>query len=154
MDPQSVPCRVWRRRADGGWARADDELAAEEPLEIRVAGRPVCVTMRTPGHDEELAAGFLLGEGIIRGPGDLVRMRRCEAGPGDAVDALLAPTVAVDFARLTRHVFASSSCGVCGAVVILKPLQSSEGLKNLCFPKMHETLPRKTEILPPKTVSG
>ena len=49
-----------------------DELAAEEPLEIRVRGRAVSVTMRTPGNDDELAVGFLLSEGIIRAPGDVL----------------------------------------------------------------------------------
>ena len=54
-----------------------DELAEEEPLEIRVRGRAVSVTMRTPGHDEELALGFLLTEGIIRSPRDVLRVQLC-----------------------------------------------------------------------------
>jgi FdhD protein len=96
-----------------------DDLAGEEPLEIRVDGRPVSVTMRTPGRDRELAAGFLLGEGLISAAPDL---RVIEPLTPDAtcnvVDALLSPDIAVDFERLTRHVFASSSCGVCGKVTI------------------------------------
>ena len=93
-----------------------DELAAEEPLEVRVGGQSVSVTMRTPGHDAELAAGFLLTEGMIRAKDDLRDV---------AVDALaniadvqLAPHVEVDLSRLTRHVFASSSCGLCGKATI------------------------------------
>src|ERR1700690_3552764 len=75
--------------------------------------------MRTPGHDAELAAGFLLTEGIIRGPQDLLRIEHCDRNEDDNVlNVLLAPEVAVDFARLTRHVFASSSCGLCGKATI------------------------------------
>jgi len=83
-----------------------DELAVEEPLEIRVNGEPVAVTMRTPGHDEELAIGFLLSEGVR---------------PRDASlpDDLAANTVEVtvdgfDPEPLRRNFYTSSSCGVCG----------------------------------------
>ncbi len=98
---------------------ADDLLAAEEPLEIRVRGRAVSVTMRTPGHDEELVAGFLVGEGIIRRREDVEAIRRCpHASGGGVLDVLIAPGVAFDVEALTRHVFASSSCGVCGAATL------------------------------------
>jgi FdhD protein len=84
-----------------------DEVAVEEPLEIRVGGRPLAVTMRTPGHDEELALGFLLGEGLIDGPR--------EAGP--PAD-LAANTVEVAGPLLrepdARSFYTTSSCGVCG----------------------------------------
>jgi FdhD protein len=97
----------------------DDDLAQEEPLEIRVRGRPVSVTMRTPGHDAELAAGFLLTEGIIHGQRDLLRIDHCDLNEeGNVLNVLLAPEVPVDFERLTRHVFASSSCGLCGKATI------------------------------------
>ncbi len=90
-------------RADG----FEDEVAVEEPLEIRVDGRPLAVTMRTPGHDEELALGFLLGEGLIDG--------LHEAGP--PAD-LAANTVEVRGPLLrdpaARAFYTSSSCGVCG----------------------------------------
>src|SRR5687768_13777084 len=101
-------------------AAADDELAVEEPLEIRVRGRAVSVTMRTPGHDEELAAGFLLSEGIVRGAADVLRIEPCprDDALGNRVDVILAPDVVVDFDKLTRHVFASSSCGLCGKATI------------------------------------
>lgn len=92
-----------------------DELAQEEPLEIRVGGRPVSVTMRTPGHDDELAAGFLLTEGIVEKSGDLARIA---TDSENVADVMLDPGVTVDFDRLTRHVFASSSCGLCGKVTI------------------------------------
>ena len=96
-----------------------DELAEEEPLEIRVRGRAISVTMRTPGHDDELALGFLLTEGIIRSPRDVLRVEPCGRNQdGNLLNVVLAPDVAVDFERLTRHVFASSSCGLCGKATI------------------------------------
>lgn len=109
----------------------DDVLAVEEPLEIRVGGRSVAVVMRTPGHDRELAAGFLVTEGILRSRDEVLDMVYCrtrsEEAAGDEVqmgprenvlDVLLAPGVAVDWARLTRNVFTSSSCGVCSKASI------------------------------------
>lgn len=101
---------------------AVDDVAAEEPLEIRVKGRSVAVTMRTPGHDRELAAGFLLTEGIIRYRADVVDMTRCgregEEPSENILDVRLAAGVTVDFEALSRHVFASSSCGLCGKATI------------------------------------
>jgi FdhD protein len=97
----------------------DDDLAEEEPLEICVRGHAVSVTMRTPGQYAELAAGFLLTEGIIRGPRDVLRIEHCDRNEnGNVLNVLLAPLVPVDFERLTRHVFASSSCGLCGKATI------------------------------------
>lgn len=105
-------------------APAQDLLAIEEPLEIRVEfwheGRlrrqSLSVTMRTPGHDFELAAGFLLGEGIVRGPADLVRLEHCGQGParGNVVRVELARDVQLDVAKLQRNFYTTSSCGVCG----------------------------------------
>src|SRR3954462_11613713 len=97
----------------------EDELAEEEPLEIRVRGRAISVTMRTPGHDEELAAGFLLTEDIIRHADDILRVEPCGRNEhGNVINVVLAPDVPVDFDRLTRHVFASSSYGLCGKATI------------------------------------
>lgn len=97
-----------------------DVVAAEEPLEIRVRGRSVAVTMRTPGHDRELAAGFLLTERIIRERRHLKDIATCRASlqPENTLNVFLAAGVQVDFARLTRHVFAASSCGLCGKATI------------------------------------
>jgi FdhD protein len=103
---------------------AEDFVAVEEPLEIRVAGRSVAVVMRTPGHDRELAAGFLASEGLIRSPADVLDLVYCGAGSnveaarGNVLDVLLAPGVTIDFARLSRNVFTSSSCGVCSKASI------------------------------------
>ncbi|CAG0984958.1 Sulfur carrier protein FdhD [Phycisphaerales bacterium] len=109
---------VHRYRRDKGLLPAADDVAAEEPLEIRVGGRSVSITMRTPGHDEELASGFLLSEGLIQDRADVAHVHRCDQSDHSAVDVVVASRVAVDFARLTRHVFASSSCGICGAATI------------------------------------
>ncbi|HZK81061.1 MAG TPA: formate dehydrogenase accessory sulfurtransferase FdhD [Humisphaera sp.] len=105
-------------------SRRQDELAIEEPLEIRVKGKPVSVTMRTPGYDRELAAGFLLSEGIIASNDDVVDIEPCKHDTiGNIVNVTLAARTIVDFDRLTRHVFASSSCGLCGKATIDSILQ-------------------------------
>ena len=111
-------------RHDGARAgvACEDALAAEEPMEIRVGGRSVAVVMRTPGHDRELAAGFLVTEGVLRRRDEVWDMVYCR-GDGTApedniLDVVLAPGVAVDWARLTRNVFTSSSCGVCSKASI------------------------------------
>jgi FdhD protein len=105
-----------------------DELAPEEPLEIRVRGRSISVTMRTPGHDDELAVGFLFTEGIINRREDVIRIEPCDREElGNIVNIVLAPTVPIDFDRLTRHVFAASSCGLCGKTTI-------ESIRTRCGP--------------------
>jgi FdhD protein len=88
-----------------------DELAIEEPLEIRV-GRHASVTMRTPGHDAELAVGYLFTEGIITDPAQVARVHRCGEGKVACVD--LAPDCQIDLDRLRRHSYSASSCGACG----------------------------------------
>lgn len=107
-------------RWEGGAVRAErDELAEEEPLEIRVRNRAVSVTMRTGGNDEELAAGFLLTEGIIHRREDVLRIEPCGRNEfGNVINVVVGPMVEVDFAKLTRHVFTSSSCGLCGKATI------------------------------------
>ncbi len=107
------------RYKDGETAAGSDELAREEPLEIRVRGRAISVTMRTPGNDEELAAGFLVSEGIIHAAGDVLRIEPCGRNDeGNVLNVVLNAEVHVDFDSLTRHVFASSSCGLCGKATI------------------------------------
>jgi FdhD protein len=92
-------------RLPGGRSE-QDQLAVEEPLEIRIGGEPVAVTMRTPGHDEELALGFLLSEGI---PAVAARPTADLATNTIEVEAREA-----DLGRLRRNFYTSSSCGVCG----------------------------------------
>jgi FdhD protein len=140
MDSAEQRVRVTRWQANQPAAETTDALAVEEPLEIRVAGRAVSVTMRTPGHDEELSAGFLLSEGLIARRQDVVRIAPCpRAGEGNVVDVTLSPEVSVDFARLTRHVFASSSCGVCGKATI----DSVRG----CFPPVDSPASVASDVL-------
>ncbi len=111
--------------------RVDDELAVEEPLEIRVANRSVSVTMRTPGHDDELAAGFLLTEGVIGSPSQIRQIEHCRFDrAGNVVNVTLDPSIRIDLDRLTRHVFASSSCGVCGKATIEAVHQRIEPIQN------------------------
>lgn len=100
----------------------DDVIAVEEPLEIRVNGTSVAVVMRTPGHDRELAAGFLITEGMVRRREDVLDLIYCRNDGGvpneNVLDVLLAPEAQVDLAKLTRHVFTSSSCGICSKASI------------------------------------
>jgi FdhD protein len=100
----------------------DDNLAVEEPLEIRVGGVAVSVTMRTPGDDFELAAGFLFTERIIARRDDIARVAYAQGPDGhdsnNVVDVTLQAGKVVDLARLQRHFFAASSCGVCGKASI------------------------------------
>src|ERR1700694_5148800 len=106
--------------ADGVATARPDTLAAEEPLEIRVAGRPLTVTMRTPGHDFDLAAGFLVSEGVVRRSDEVAGIRYC-AGAGDdggntynVVDVVLSPGVPAPDPSLERNFYTTSSCGLCG----------------------------------------
>jgi FdhD protein len=107
---------------DGKLRRKDDCLAAEEPLEIRVGDEPLSVTMRTPGHDVELAAGFLLTEGIIDRREQIVGLESSASdgttNSGNLVEAILAPESKPNFEELRRHFLAASSCGICGKASI------------------------------------
>jgi len=111
---------VLRCQPGAGFQQKEDTLAREEPLEIRVRGRSIAVTMRTPGNDRELAAGFLFTEGIIHQRSDVIEIAPClqSDSPENVLNVLLTPAVEVDLERLTRHVFASSSCGLCGKASI------------------------------------
>ncbi len=103
------------RWSSGRVTRATDSLAIEEPLEIRLDTKPLVVTMRTPGHDEELAAGWLFTEGLIHTRADLHAVRRnARNKDGNSLDVFLAADVRVDLSRLSRLGVAVSSCGVCG----------------------------------------
>ncbi|WP_434809950.1 formate dehydrogenase accessory sulfurtransferase FdhD [Microbacterium sp. bgisy189] len=110
---------VVRVRIGDGATRRADVLAVEEPLEIRLGGQPYVVTMRTPGHDVELAAGFLAAEGVITAAGDLAAAIHC-GGPGtggadntyNVLDVTLGP--GVEPPRRDRSFTVSSACGVCG----------------------------------------
>lgn len=124
---------ITRVTADQRHDDADDVLAVEEPLEIRIGlpdktHRAVSITMRTPGNDGELAAGFLFTEGILTSPDQIRQIRHCGLKVGRVADSLdraaalnsntirvdLNDGVAVDLKSLERHFYTTSSCGVCG----------------------------------------
>jgi FdhD protein len=100
--------------------RRPDTLVVEEPLEIRVGGRPLAVTMRTPGSDMELAAGFLVGEGVVWDREHVRSQRYCAGATADdgntynVLDVELGPSVPPPAPSVARTVFTSSSCGLCG----------------------------------------
>ena len=97
-----------------------ETLAVEEPLEIRVNGTPITVTMRTPGSDIELAQGFLLTEGVITARDDVLTVRYCRGSSDDGLntynvlDVTLAAGVELPDVDVTRNFYTTSSCGVCG----------------------------------------
>jgi len=110
---------VRRITADGETSRPDS-LAVEEPMEIRVGGRPLAVTMRTPGNDIDLAHGFLLTEGVIGSRQDISVARYCDGvdelgrNTYNVLDVTLAAGVAPPAASVERNFYTTSSCGVCG----------------------------------------
>ncbi len=122
-------------RVDGGAVHAaPDAVAVEEPLEIRVDGEPVAVTMRTPGADADLALGFLFAEGMISGPEDVGSIAHCgrpgEEGYGNVIEVRSAGGHRIDPERVLegrRWSATTSACGVCGR-------RSIEGLLSRCRP--------------------
>lgn len=114
--------------ARSGGDAADDSIVVEEPLEIRVGERPVSVTMRTPGDDTELAAGFLFTEAIIDTADAIDSMRHW--GSANVIRVALREGTKIDLQRLQRHFYSASSCGICGKASIdairvhAKPIES------------------------------
>ena len=110
--------REWIERVRGGGReRSRDELAVEEPLEIRVDGKALAVTMRTPGEDEELAVGFLAGEGLIAGPEDVEWAGPAPDLAANVVDVRTRAGLRRDPAA-ERSFHLTSSCGVCGKAAL------------------------------------
>lgn len=111
--------RVIRIR-EGAVSTRPDTLVAEEPLEIRLNGKPLAITMRTPGDDFALAAGFLVSEGVLGSAEELANIVYCAGATEDGantynvVDVRLAPGVPVPDISLERNVYTTSSCGLCG----------------------------------------
>ncbi|MDQ0584443.1 formate dehydrogenase accessory sulfurtransferase FdhD [Streptomyces rishiriensis] len=118
--------RVTERRKvvrirDGVVSARPDTLVAEEPLEIRLNGKPLAITMRTPGDDFPLAAGFLVSEGVLAAASDLLNIVYCAGATGEGgsntynvVDVRTAPGVTMPDITLERNVYTTSSCGLCG----------------------------------------
>lgn len=113
--------RVLRVEVGSGTTPRHDSLASEEPLEIRVGGRSLAVTMRTPGDDFDLVAGFLVSEGVVGAADELVTMRYCageEENTYNVIDVGVRGPGALVAAGRERNVYTTSSCGVCGLASI------------------------------------
>jgi FdhD protein len=124
---------------DAGNAQRVDAIAVEEPLEIRLArygdasnggtGQAISITMRTPGHDSELAVGFLHGEGMIRDPRDVIDVRPC--GPtGNVIRVTVRADLPLALDRLNRNFYTTSSCGICGKASI-DAVTASAGIRTI-----------------------
>src|SRR5438477_5837314 len=115
---------VVRRKADGSCEYITDEVTIEEPLEIRIGASPIAVTMRTPGNDEELAAGFLLSEGIVRARSDLREIVHCTlpASLGNVLNVTLSVSAKFNPAAAHRSGSISTAGGLCGTT-------SSDGIQ-------------------------
>ena len=123
---------------DGVREAAQDLVAVEEPLQIRLGERDIAITMRTPGHDRELAAGFLFTEGILRDASQIAEITADEKG---AIQVHLADGVQIDF-DLARNFYVTSSCGVCGK-------SSIDALRASGCPTLHHNQTRiDARILP------
>lgn len=114
---------VIARYQKGAFAEKTDDLATEEPLEIRIEGQSVAVLMRTPGHDRELAAGFLLTENIVRSVDETFEITVCGENAVDSdetniVNVTLKNPARFDTRKFSRNLFSSSSCGICGKASI------------------------------------
>ena len=146
------------------WGEVTDTVAAEAPLTLRVEGQATAVLMRSPGHDRELAAGFLLTENVIQSARDIFEISICPSvkqpgpagaagDPGDSVDILLANKSSFDPGKLTRHVFTSSSCGICSKTSLTTAIAPERVLTPSASPlvpaSMIATLPEKLRAAQP-----
>lgn len=116
-DPHAIGAgTIVRRKSDGTFECVTDEVTVEEPLEIRLGGDSLAVTMRTPGNDEELAAGFLLSEGLIRSGRDLAEVRHSVLpnSLGNVLNVTLASGAKLNLDPVRRFGTISTSCGLCG----------------------------------------
>jgi FdhD protein len=124
---------------DAGNVHRADAIAVEEPLEIRIlkagsdenggTGRPISITMRSPGNDSELALGFLYGEGLLREARDVIEVRPC--GPtGNVIRVTVRADLPLDLDRLNRNFYTTSSCGVCGKASI-EAVTASAGIRRV-----------------------
>ncbi|GAB2925648.1 formate dehydrogenase accessory sulfurtransferase FdhD [Rhodococcus aerolatus] len=140
-----------RRITAEGEVRRPDTLAVEEPMELRVAGRSIAVTMRTPGHDVDLVHGFLLTEGVIGSSDDVAVVRYCDGVDDEGrntynvLDTDLAAGVAPPELGVERNFYTTSSCGVCGKgsleAVKLKTRHSPAGDDTTVTPAVLSSLP-------------
>jgi FdhD protein len=133
MARSPVLCKPVIKINDAGMQKADDMLAAEEPLEIRMSygafpkrvQKSISVTMRTPGNDFELAKGFLFTEGIIKNASDIVSIKHCNGLHENVVRVEMRDDLEFDLSKLERNFYTTSSCGVCGK-------SSIEAVRTVC----------------------
>jgi FdhD protein len=125
MSAAVLAVETLRSEPGHGLAARADELSVEEPLEIRISGEPLAITLRTPGHDHELVAGFLLAEGLIRSRADLGTLLHCgnlgAEGYGNVLDVSAAPGTVLDIEALghtRRGTLTTAACGLCGRTLI------------------------------------
>jgi FdhD protein len=154
MDPIH---RVGTERWEGSTrSRSTDPLVVEEPLEIRLAGEPIAVTMRTPGHDLDLAAGFLFTEGILSSPDQVGAIAHC-SDPQDSRASNIVEVVPARGRTLPergwqRAFYVTSSCGVCGKASIdavrrsVRPLEEAPTLQAAMLYRLPEEL-RRAQVL-------
>lgn len=129
--------QIIRRKNDGSLEYHHDDLTVEEPLEIRIGAKTLVTTMRTPGHDEELAAGFLVSEGILKGHDEIEKFSRPNAARNreNIVTVELARGVKVKLGAAQRFGTISTSCGICGKESIaairqnFKPIASAKNVR-------------------------
>lgn len=129
-----------RRIGDEARGGSQDIVAVEEPLEIRIDCKPIVVTMRTPGCDHELAAGFLWTEGVIRRVDEIDSIEHCSGSQaGNVVTVRLAKGVRLDPSKLERNFYATSSCGICGKATL-------DAIDQLVEP-IDEVMPLEAEVI-------
>jgi len=137
-DADSIgPEKIIRRKHDGELEYLPDDLTIEEPLEIRIGTKTLATTMRTPGHDDELAAGFLVSEAIVR---ERQEISRIAAGPDNIVIVDLRPGTKVKLNAAQRFGTISSSCGLCGKTSIEAIRQNFPAIKSANVRIQIETL--------------
>ena len=118
-DPAAFESWPTSHVVEGRAQELPDPVVIEEPLEIHLDSQPLVVTMRTPGHDRELAAGLLYGEGLIDGPGDMAELRDAsQCGVENRVEVRLRDPSALERSRTARAFPATAACGVCGKTTI------------------------------------
>jgi FdhD protein len=135
--PSIGPGRIIRRKKDGSLEYLRDDLTIEEPLEIRIGGKPLATTMRTPGHDDELAAGFLVSEAIVR---DRSAIAGISQDGDNRVIVDLAPGVTLKLNSAQRFGTISSSCGLCGKTSIEEIRQNFPAIESTTLRINIETL--------------
>lgn len=130
-DPERIITTPVQRWQGGACIDLDDAIVVEEPLEVRLDAAPLAVIMRTPGHDEELALGFLHGEGIVRARDDVATLRIWQDERGDFAQnrvtlTLRQPSAPIDW---QRQFYATSSCGMCGKASVEAALRLAPPLE-------------------------